>query len=651
MMVTPCVAASELSDSTTLSEVIVTARRPNTKISAPSPVQMIWSENLSDLGITDIGDAVKRFAGARVKDYGGIGGVKTVSVRNMGASHTLVSYDGVPVSNCQAGQIDVGRFSLDNVEMLSLSVGQNSDMLLPAKLYTAAAVLGITTMKPNLGSMQRTSLKISLSGGSFGYASPYLRLCQRLTESTLMSVEASMMRSDGNFPFIMKNGLSDIKEKRYNSDVLSWQTEMNFFINLSPDTHIDIKGYYYYSYRGLPGAVTLYNPVSTERLWDKNAFVQVSLESRLSDKWKIKSIAKYNFGWNRDREYGPKFSDGIYEASHTQHEGYLSVAAMYSPLDYLTVSAAQDGILNTLSSTMAECPFPKRITSVTALNIKYNLGRLNLRGSIAETYITEHLKTGNAPGDISRLDPSISASYRPFIDKELYIRAMWKHTFRAPSFNDLYYDRLGNKQLRPEKATEYNIGLSWTCAPLPCMEYLTITADGYFNDVTDKIVAFPTTYAWKMANFGNVNIYGADLTLSASFKVSRRLKLNVSGAYTYQRAVDLTDPNAKNYKQQLPYTPENNGNASLTMTTPWFTLGYSMIAVGQRYYMSQNIPANRIDGYVDQSIALSHEFLLGKSAALNVRAEIQNFTDRHYEVIKFYPMPGRSFRLTASLKI
>lgn len=32
-----------------------------------------------------------------------------------------------------------------------------------------------------------------------------------------------------------------------------------------------------------------------------------------------------------------------------------------------------------------------------------------------------------------------------------------------------------------------------------------MTVDGYYNDVTDKIVAFPTTYAWKMANYGKVH--------------------------------------------------------------------------------------------------------------------------------------------------
>ena len=98
-----------------IEKVTVTARRSPNKVTSAVPIQTMSRQDISQLGIQNMADAVRRFAGANVKDYGGIGGLKTVSIRNMGAAHTAVSYDGVAVSNCQAGQIDIGRFSLDNV--------------------------------------------------------------------------------------------------------------------------------------------------------------------------------------------------------------------------------------------------------------------------------------------------------------------------------------------------------------------------------------------------------------------------------------------------------------------------------------------------------------------------------------------------------
>ena len=35
------------------------------------------------------------------------------------------------MSNCQAGQIDIGRFSLDNVEAITMSIGQSDAPVAP----------------------------------------------------------------------------------------------------------------------------------------------------------------------------------------------------------------------------------------------------------------------------------------------------------------------------------------------------------------------------------------------------------------------------------------------------------------------------------------------------------------------------------------
>ena len=74
-----------------LDAVTVTARRMPAKISSATSVQVFRKEDLKNLGLQNMGDAVNRFAGTNVRDYGGIGGIKTVSVRNIGAAHTAVS--------------------------------------------------------------------------------------------------------------------------------------------------------------------------------------------------------------------------------------------------------------------------------------------------------------------------------------------------------------------------------------------------------------------------------------------------------------------------------------------------------------------------------------------------------------------------------
>ena len=81
---------------------------------------------------------------------------------------------------------------------------------------------------------------------------------------------------------------------------------------------------------------------------------------------------------------------------------------------------------------------------------------------------------------------------------------------------DLYYLRMGNVNLKPEKATQYNIGFTWNDEISPFIRLLSVSVDGYYNKVSDKIVAIPNMYIWKMMNMGEVEIKGIDVNLSAN---------------------------------------------------------------------------------------------------------------------------------------
>ena len=79
------------SDSRALHQVVVEGHRTPVNVAVTHPQQEMDREQMEQLGVTSIADAAKRFAGTNVRDYGGIGGMKTVSVRNIGAHHTAVS--------------------------------------------------------------------------------------------------------------------------------------------------------------------------------------------------------------------------------------------------------------------------------------------------------------------------------------------------------------------------------------------------------------------------------------------------------------------------------------------------------------------------------------------------------------------------------
>ena len=630
-----------------LDAVTVTARRMPAKITSATSVQVLRKDDLKSLGLQNMGDAVKRFAGTNVRDYGGIGGLKTVSVRNLGAAHTAVSYDGVAISNTQAGQIDIGRFSLDNVSSLSLAVGHDDNMLQSAKLFASAGVLNIETEKPHFEDNQQSLTQVQIRGGSFGYITPAIRHWQTLGDRTRLSVDANYVHADGDYPFTLKNGNLVTEERRINSEVESWQGEANLFHTFSDESELSAKAYYYKSDRGLPGAVILYNSESDEHLWDENFFAQTKYKKVFSPKWTLQAQGKYNYSWNKYEDLGVEYVGGKQTETNRQHEYYLSASALFRPNTHWAFSLSQDGAINRLHTNGKDSPEPIRFTSLTALNARYQTQKLKVSGTVVATYITEEVEYGNAPENRKRLSPTLSASWQPWEEEQFFVRALYKNTFRVPTFSDLYYLRMGNTNLKPEKATEYTLGLTWSGTPFGFTDFVSITVDGYYNEVKDKIIAFPSTYVWKMQNYGQVHITGIDVTLATAIPLGRKVNMNLSGNYSWQKALDVTNPEAKNYKHQLPYTPEHNGNVSATLDMPWVNIGYTLTMVGKRYYLAQNIPANEIEGYNEHTATLWREFGIGKNK-LRLQAEIINLTDAQYDVIKYYPMPGRSWRLTGT---
>jgi len=638
-----------------LGEVEVSARRASESVVASKPVQQMSQQEIELLGLENLADAVKKFAGVNVRDYGGLGGMKTVSIRNLGAHHTGVTYDGIAIGNTQAGQVDIGRFGLENVELVSLNVGDANDWLQAARSYASAGVLGMTTERPRLSAEKPWMARVRVSVGQWGYVKPSLALWSRLGERTLVGLNGSFLHSDGGYPFTLTNASVKTDEKRQNTDMEAWQGEANVMHTFADSSSLDMKAYWHYSERGLPGSVILYASHSDERMWDEDVFAQATYRRSFGEKWQLVGRAKFTHSWTRYEDPGTEMTGGTRIDVDRQDEWYGSAVLGWMPLKGLKVSLAQDIIYNTLRSNIpiynnTGYPYPKRLTSLTALSANYSWQRLKASANVVATYAKERVETMDDPDDRKQLSPTASLSYRLLNDESLYLRAMMKSTFRLPTFNDLYYRRMGNPLLRPEKARMFDLGVTWHRNYSGVLRYVSVTLDGYYNHVHDKIVAFPSTYIWRMVNYGKVHIWGAEATAAAEMALARRVNLTACLAYSYQSAKNMTDPQTQLYKQQLPYTPWHNGNLALTLTNPWVNVGYNITFCGKRYSMDQNKPEYKIDAYWLHDLTLSHEFAL-RSMRLGVSLAAMNLFDEQYDIIKYYPMPGRSFRLTATLHL
>ena len=632
-------AQTVTNDSTqTIDEVVVKGFRIPGNVLASTPIQTLSHTDMERLGIHDMGDALKRFAGVQVKDYGGVGGMKTVNIRGLGAGHTGVTYDGVQVGDCQSGQVDLSRFTLDNVSLVSLQIGQEDNIYQSAKAYTSAGLINISTLQGV--SDRKPHLTTTLRTGSYGLFSPSLLYHQQFSRLGI-GAYTSYERADGVYWFTLKNGIKTIHERRNNSDIQTWRGELNMSYQLTDKQTLQWKAYGFTSNRGLPGAVIYDNTYSAERLKDKNVFTQMLYENRFNNRIKMKAAAKWNYAWSR---YSDIPASGYKEDTYRQNETYLTATLWTNPLQGLNLSFAQDYAHNHLSMTLPKAANPTRNSLWTALAANYQIGAFSVNASLLATNIYERVKQGNASDGFHRLSPAFSMQWRCLQDFRL--RFGYKDIFRTPTLNELYYTGIGNRHLNPEKSRQWNLGATYSHTFNRTLQ-LSLTADGYFGNVTDKIIAVPKMFYWQMMNAGKVRQLGLDVSANIEKRWGNDWTVSATSSYSLMKATDISDPTAVYYRNQIAYTPRHSGSASILLHTPWLDFSYNVLFMGERYTLSYNIPDNRMKPFADHSITLSREFNINKQQ-LRVQFDVRNLGNKNYEVVRFYPMPGTNWRLSVS---
>lgn len=636
-----------------IEEVSVSAQRIRKEV---IPVQMLAGEELQKLSVHSVADAIRYFSGIQIKDYGGIGGLKTVNIRGLGTQHVGVFYDGVQLGNAQNGQIDLGRFSLDNMEAVSLYNGQKSAIFQSAKDFASAGSIYMTARHPSFGEGQNYRLKGTFKTGSFGLVNPSVLLEHRLSKQVSGSLSAEYMYTSGKYKFRyrQKNGY-DITETRKNGDVEAIRAEYGLFGDMQGGEW-KAKAYLYNSERGLPGAAVRETGdfVHEDRQWDTNFFLQGSFRKHWGN-YSLQTNGKYAYDYLHYLSDPRLDVTTMYVNNHyRQHELYFSAANMLNILPFWSADVSVDFQWNKLNADLVNFVYPCRYTALVAAATALHFERFKLQANLLGTFVHETTKVHNAAaGDKHKYTPIVVASWQPFKNEDLNLRAFYKKIFRMPTLNDLYYTFIGNIDLNPEYTTQYDIGVTYSRkfrGGYPVR--LEFQADAYYNEVTDKIVAMPTSnqFRWTMVNLGYVEMRGVDVALQTEWHLLKDLKANLRVNYTYEKAQDFTDAKSDYYGGQIPYIPWHSGSAVLNLSYRDWDMNYSFIYTGERYESSANIPENYAKEWYTNDLSLSRR-LHWKKMLWKLTAEVNNVFNQQYEVVQWYPMPGINFRFVINVEL
>lgn len=633
-----------------LDEVEVVARQQRTIL----PPQRLEGAQLQALSTTSVADAVRYFSGVQLKDYGGVGGMKTVDVRSMGSHHLGVFYDGIEIGNAQNGTVDLGKFSMDNLEAIELYNGQKADIFQSAKDFGSAGTLYLRTRRPHFAPDKPYNIEVRMRAGTFGLANPSVLYEQRLTDKIHLSANAEYTYATGRYHFrnraLYPDGSTawDTTAVRQNGEVNAYRAELGLF-GYTDYSKWHVKGYLYGSSRGIPCAIVRNVWGNAQHQWDRNAFVQGNYTAKVGN---LDVMVSGKYANDHLRYLDPDSTHRIIDNTFLQQEVYLSAAAKYAIFPIWDVSAAVDYQLGWLNSNMASFTSPLRHTVMAAVATAVSYKWVKAQASLLETHVRDVLRAEpEVPlsympkaGRYNALTPAAFLNIKPYLPEEFYIRAFYKDVFRMPTFNDLYYAEVVATNLKPERARQFDLGAEYTKSLT--IDHLPLTiaarADGYFNRVDNKIIAVPkgnSQYRWSMQNLGKVDILGTELSADLSYAF-----LSLHASYTFQRALDKTDPLDNDpvygtYNHQIAYIPRHSCSAMASFAWDGLHIMYSFVYVGSRYSASANTIYNYLQPWYTHDLSASYRWNL-KKMGIQAGVEINNLFNQQYEVIPNYPMPG-----------
>ena len=620
-----------------LQEVIIISEEPSHTIATS---QTLHGNELQALSTTTVADALKYFAGVQIKDYGGLGGLKTINVRSLGAQHVGVYVDGIRITNAQNGTVDLGKFSLSTMESVSLYNANKLDNCQSASEYASGATVYLRTRRPT-----KDSLDVQLRRASF---STWMAKATAQFERNGWSgfIDGEWTDSRGDYPFRYHSEFEDTVGRRTNSDIRYGRIEGALFKD-GFSSHI----YYYDSERGCPGGIVrrLSNKyVNVGREWDRDFFIQASYQKQFLEYHHVKLNAKYTNEYLRYcTDYPENQNTARVDNHYRQQDGYGAISYAFMPWPWISFSAGYDIRYSKLEADLKRFDDVVRIDQKQVMAVRADWHGLQVAASLLhQHYKDQTFANVGAADPLDRWTPAVSTAYTI---EGLTFRAWYKTIFRAPTLNDLYYTQVGNRNLKPEYTKQLNLGLEYH---LDTRHWnASLQADIYQNKIENRIVCLPLkgTYTWSMMNYGYTFCRGLNATIQGRYHTDD-WHFSLLNSITWQRDVDRTDPEDEDmYDKPICYSPALS--TGITAICGWRTLQFttSYLYVGERMW-SKADPEDILEPYHNIDMKLTYTRNI-KKTSLGICLEVCDVLDEQYEHLPRYPMPGRNYKLTLSFGI
>ena len=568
-------------------------------------VSVVGLEEIQTLQGPDFARVLTRLPGVSVNRAGGMGAQTSVFVRGANSEQLLVTIDGVRVEDVAApsGGYDFSNLVSGGVGKVELLRGSNSVVW---GANAIGGVIAITSREINgaEGSLEGGSNASWDANGSVGIK----------REDYALSLDGGFTRTTG-----IPTRTSDVLPNGFRQ----WHGALRGRVKLADGLNLVASGRYASSRVGIDSYVW---PTGYLNHGEQQSGEQVSGRVGLDYAGKGFSLkggvsqSSLRRGYEDPTIGAAEYSSYLGRATRVDGAGQVSLPAGF------TLDLGGDSEWS------------------HARNFYYSPGPVNdARLSAGYALLSQHGKRVDLSGGVRVNDHSafgthwtLGANGSVRLVQDVRLRASYGEGFKAPTLYQLFDPYSGNRALKAETSTSYDVALEKGDRNGRLHGAVT-----YFHRTSVNLIDYNlSTYAYY--NVGRATAEGVEI--EGAVRPVEALQLRA--AYTYVKSTNETAGNA-NFGKNLARRPRQMLSVSGDWTTPWagLAVGGDIRVVGQSYDNAANTV--RLGDYV--VVGLRASVPLGAHAELFGR--IENLNKERYSVVAGYNALGRTVALGIRAKL
>lgn len=563
-------------------------------------VDLITREDIELSSADNLAELLTDFTSVNISSYGGVGANKNIRMRGSSSAQVLVMIDGRPINSPRDGQVDFSSIPLDNIERVELVHGSTSS------LYGSQAMGGtinIITKQPPTGDKPKTEVL-----SSFGTFETY-------AETLLHGAKIN------DFSYLISGAYQSSQGFRDNSEFNAKDFNVKLKYDIGDRQAVAFNCGFYKNKMGAPGPIT--SPDTDDKQNKRNDFLYLGWNFQYDAKTEM-SARIYN---NYDRlEFLENTAGSMWDTAdsrsiHTTQARGVNLQGSRFITNNCRLIGGFDYVANFNNSTTSAKHKYDVHAGFLESQFKF-FERLNLNLSVRADDYSNFGTTVN-PG----------LTFSTDITDNIACHGLFARSFRAPTFNDLYWPdegwAKGNPNVLPEKGLTGEFGLK-----TKINKYLALDITYYRNAFNNLINWAESGGVWQPSNVNSALIDGIEF--ENSITLFNNLVINIG--YTYMSAID------NKLHEYLIYQPKQKLDFSIKLKEG---KDYVIEFKGQYTGVRFHDPANntKVKPFLTFGFNASRQFKNG----LTFFVSMDNLTAEKYQVIKDYPMPG--FSLTSGLKM